>query len=235
MRVRLASYNIHKCLGLDRRRRPDRVLAVMAGLDADVIALQEVDHRLGHRPAALSRDLAEHATGLRAVPAALGRHSFGWHGQVILARPGLELTGLVRIDLPGLEPRGALAAEFRGDGPAFRVIAVHLGLFRRSRKLQLAALAAALSHRPALPTAIIGDFNEWSPARGTETLGAGFTVHAPGPSFPAARPVARLDRIALGPDLHLMAAGTHHNGPARIASDHLPIWADVRVGPAQAG
>lgn len=234
MRLRLASYNIHKCLGLDRRRRPDRVLAVMAGIDADVIALQEVDHRLGHRPAALSRDLAEHATGLRAVPVALGRQSFGWHGQVILARPGLELTGLRRIELPGLEPRGAVAAEFLRDGQPFRVIAVHLGLFRRSRKMQLAALAAALSHHPVLPTAIIGDFNEWSVAGGMETLGAGFVVHAPGPSFPAARPVARLDRIALGPGLHLLAAGTHGGGPARVASDHLPIWADVRVGPGAA-
>lgn len=235
MRIRLASYNVHKCLGLDRRRRPDRVLDVMAALQADVIALQEVDHRLGHRPAALSRDLAEHATGLRAVPVALGRQSLGWHGQVILARPGMELTGLRRIELPGLEPRGALMAEFLCDGQPLRVIAVHLGLFRRSRKMQIAALAATLSHRPALPTVILGDFNEWSPAGGMDGLGTGFVAHAPGPSFPAARPLARLDRIVLGPGMHLMAAGTHREGAARIASDHLPIWADVSVGPAPGG
>lgn len=202
----------------------------MAGLGADIIALQEVDHRLGDRPAALPRALAEAATGLVALPYALNRHSLGWHGQTILVRPDLVLTALKRIELPGLEPRGALLAEFGGDGPALRIVALHLGLLRRSRSLQMAAILAAMSHRPILPTALVGDFNEWSAQGGHSALGPGFRVHAPGPSFPAARPVARLDRIALGSGAHLVDAGTYGSAPARIASDHLPIWADVRFG-----
>ncbi|MCX8507724.1 MAG: endonuclease/exonuclease/phosphatase family protein, partial [Rhodobacteraceae bacterium] len=198
MHLRLASYNVHKCLGLDRRRRPDRVIAVLAGLHADIIALQEVDHRLGLRPAALPRALLEQATGLRALPFALSPHSLGWHGQVILARPSLALADLRRIALPGLEPRGALLADLRSEETGLRVIGLHLGLLRRHRRLQLAAIRAALSHRMPLPTLILGDFNEWSPSGGTEALGPTFHTHSPGPSFPAARPVARLDRIALG-------------------------------------
>jgi len=202
----------------------------MAGLGADILALQEVDHRLGGRPAALPRALAEAATGLVALPCALSHHSLGWHGQTILVRPDLELTALKRIELPGLEPRGALMAEFGGRGTMLRIVALHLGLLGRSRALQLAAVQAAMSHRRVMPTALVGDFNEWSSRGGHAALGPGFHVHAPGPSFPAARPVARLDRIALGPGAHLVDAGTYASAPARIASDHLPIWADVRFG-----
>lgn len=229
MDLRLVSYNVHKCVGLDRRRRPDRIAAVLGALQADIIALQEVDHRLGSRPAALPRQAIEAATGLVALPFALHPRSLGWHGQVILARPDFQITGLRRLELPGLEPRGALLGEFlTGAGP-LRVVGVHLGLIRRYRLMQLGAIQAALSHRDPMPTVILGDFNEWSTRGGTQGLGAGFLLHAPGPSFPAARPVARLDRVALGPGLHLRGAGTYHGEAARVSSDHLPIWADLRM------
>jgi endonuclease/exonuclease/phosphatase family metal-dependent hydrolase len=229
MTVRIASYNIHKCLGFDRRRRPDRTLAVLSALKADVLALQEVDHRLGSRPAALCRKRAEGSTGLVALPFALGPHSLGWHGQVILIRPDYRLHDLRRIELPGLEPRGAVMAEVEtGVGP-LRIIGLHLGLIRRFRRMQLAAISAFLSHRDPWPTILIGDFNEWSPRGGAETLGGAFHIHAPGPSFPATRPIARLDRIATGPGVHLIDAGVHDGRFAALASDHLPIWADVRL------
>ncbi len=231
MHLRIASYNVHKCLGLDRRRRPERVAEVLSALGADILALQEVDHRLGDRPAALSRSLAEEATGLTALPAALGPKSCGWHGQTLLVRPALTLLRLTRLELPGLEPRGALLADLdSGAAGLLRIVAVHLALMSRYRRMQLAAIGAALSHLPPMPTAIIGDFNEWSPRRGAEALGPGFRLHSPGPSFPAARPMGRLDRIALGPGLHLVAAGTHAATPAAVASDHLPIWADLTLG-----
>lgn len=228
MHLRLASYNIHKCLGLDRRRRPDRILAVLSSLQADVITLQEVDHRLGSRPTTLSRDLLEHATGLKALPFPLKPLSLGWHGQTILARPDIQLVDLRRIELPGLEPRGALLADFLNEGTRFRVVGMHLGLLRRYRRMQLDAIRAALSHRTPMPTVLIGDFNEWSPRGGTEALGPGFRTHSPGPSFPASRPIARLDRISVSQGAHLGQSGVYFADMARWASDHLPIWADVR-------
>lgn len=228
MILRLASYNVHKCIGIDRRRRPDRTVAVIAALKADIVALQEVDHRLGSRPTTLSRDMLERTTGLTTLPFALSRHGLGWHGQVLMTTPAIKLVDLTRLVLPGLEPRGAVLADLdTPDGPV-RIVGVHLGLLRRYRKMQLAAIRAALLTRTIMPTVIMGDFNEWSTRGGTETLGAQFRTHAPGLSFPAGRPVARLDRVALGQGAHLMDAGTYDTALARTASDHLPIWADIR-------
>ena len=232
MTLHLASYNIHKCVGFDRRRRPDRIISVLASLAADIVVLQEVDYRLGPRPTALPRDLTEGATGLVALPFALGSSSLGWHGQTILVRPEFAVRALRLLELPGLEPRGAVLAELETPAGPVRVVGLHLGLIRRYRKMQLAAIRAALSHRAAMPTAILGDFNEWSHRGGTESLGPEFHVHAPGPSFPATRPVARLDRLALGPGTHLQDAGIHDTPAARAASDHLPMWARIGIGPA---
>lgn len=232
MTLRLASYNVHKCVGLDRLRIPERVVEVVNALGADIVALQEVDRRLPPRPAALPRALIERETDFGILPFAPDGPSLGWHGQTILVRKGLSVTRIRRLVLPGLEPRGAVLAEIAQGAGSFRVVGVHLGLIRRYRSMQLAAIRAALSRREAMPTAILGDFNDWSARGGATALGPGFRLHAPGLSYPAARPLSALDRIALGPGLHLTSAGVHGATPARVASDHLPIWADVRIDPA---
>lgn len=230
MILRLASYNVHKCLGFDRRRNPERILRVINALSADVIALQEVDHWQGKRPAALPPDLIRQKTDFGILPFALFEQSLGWHGQVILVRQGLAVTSIRRLVLPGLEPRGALLAEISHPRGMFRVVGVHLGLIGRYRRMQLAAIRAALSRRQTMPTAIIGDFNDWSTRGGADALGPEFRLHAPGRSFPAASPLGALDRVALSTGLHLQKAEVYAATPARIASDHLPIWADVMLG-----
>ncbi len=230
MKLRLATYNVHKCVGLDRRRQPERIVSVIAALDADIVALQEVDLRLSPRPAALPRTLIEDRTELRTLPFALSAPSLGWHGQTMLVHRDLDVTAIRRIELPGLEPRGAILAEIATEAGPLRVVGVHLGLIRRYRTMQLAAIRAALSRRAEMPTAILGDYNDWSARGGAEALGSGFRLHAPGASFPAARPLASLDRVALGGGVHLRDAGSHRGAPARIASDHLPVWADVWIG-----
>lgn len=229
--VRLASYNVHKCLGLDRRRRPERIMSVIGGLEADLVALQEVDHRLPPRSAALPPDLIARRSTYRCLPDNGDGPALGWHGQTILFGPRLRATGMRLLELPGLEPRGALLAEFATEAGPLRIVGVHLGLIRRYRQMQLAAIAAAIGRRPPMPTAILGDFNDWSGHGGGAALGADFRLHAPGPSFPAARPLGSLDRFALGPGLHLKAAGVGAGRLARVASDHLPVWADVTFVP----
>ena len=229
MTVRIASYNIHKCLGLDRRRSEHRIMEVLAEVDADIVALQEVDHRLGPRKAALPRALIAAASDYVAPEFALNGVSLGWHGQSILVRRGLAVTRLQRIELPGLEPRGAILTEIEGPEGALRVVGVHLGLVRRYRLMQMAAVRAAISHHGDVPTVILGDFNEWSARGGMAPLSDGFRVHAPGRSYPAMRPVAALDRIAVGAGLHMIHAGVHASKLARVASDHLPVWAEVRM------
>lgn len=229
MPLRLASYNLHKCVGPDGRRDPGRVVDVLNGIGADIVALQEVDRRLGPRPAALPRALIEGHTDFTVPDLPVNAVSLGWHGQTILTR-GHSVTATQRIDLPGMEPRGAVLAEIMLPSVgALRVVGVHLGLVRRARLQQMRAILRALDVRAPMPTVILGDFNEWSTRRGLEPLAGRFSLHAPGRSFHAARPIAALDRLALGPPVYLTDAGVVDTALSRAASDHLPIWADISL------
>ncbi len=229
MPLRVASYNIRKCIGLDRKRAPGRVIDVMNGLDADVIAVQEADRRLGARPAALPHDMIATDSDFEPATLAVNDVSLGWHGNALLLRKGIALKDTARIDLPGLEPRGAVLAEIEGDNGPVRIVGLHLGLIRRYRLRQLAAVRATLAKRVAMPTIILGDFNEWTPNRGMEPLDGAFDVHSPGMSFHAARPVAGLDRVALCNRIALQDAGVVETPQSSVASDHLPIWADLAI------
>lgn len=224
--LRLASYNLHKCRGLTGPHAPERNLAVIRDLAPDIIALQEVDFRFGARPEALPRALIERETGL--VPADItgtSESSLGWHGQTILMRPDLARSAVLRrLPLPGLEPRGAVALRL----PRLTVIGLHLGLTRSSRRAQLARIAAKAGRIGNGHVVMMGDFNEWRDDRGLEIL-SDFRTVAPGPSYPALLPRLKLDRFALSPGLELVAAGVFAGARAREASDHLPIWADIRL------
>lgn len=228
-RLRVASYNVRKCVGIDRRRSPERVLDVVAELEADVVAVQEADRRLGERPAAIPHHAVSERTGLKPVEMSPDGPSLGWHGNALFVRADAAVEGVRLLHLPALEPRGAVIADLRfGDRP-IRIVATHLGLTRRFRRRQAAAIADALDEADKRPTVILGDFNEWSRRRGLEPLAEEFEIHAPGRSFHAARPVAALDRIATGRDIRLENAGVHEKGAALKASDHLPIWADLGI------
>lgn len=229
--LRVASYNIRKCIGLDRRRDPARVLEVINHLEADVVALQEADRRFGPRPAALPHVLVEGHSDLVPLSFDTTGVSLGWHGNAILVRKELRVTVAQPLSLPGLEPRGAVLAELSFRETSLRLVGVHLGLMRRHRRLQLAHIAEELAARPAMPTIILGDFNEWSPSGGLEALERQFRIYAPGRSFHAARPIAALDRIGLSDRLELRDAGVVDQHHARRASDHLPVWADVSLTP----
>ncbi len=224
--LRFASYNIRKTKGLDGRFDPNRTISVINSLDADVIALQEVDHRLGDRPTALARDLIERESDFQVPAFARNDVSLGWHGNLILVRKGLEFGGLHHLDLPGLEPRGAIAVDISFPY-RLRIIGTHLGLTRYHRRKQLSTIANHVD--PNVKTILLGDFNEWAAKRGLEPLDDQFEVHSPGKSFHAARPIAALDRIALSPGLSLHDGGVLESESSKRASDHLPIWADIAL------
>jgi len=227
MQFRVASYNIRKCIGLDRRRDAGRTIDVLNRLDADVIALQEADKRLGARPSALPQRMIEEHTDFEPVD--LGdAGSLGSHGNAVLLRKGVEVSHTESLDLPGLEPRGAVIVETVGEKGAMRLVGLHLGLMRHSRKRQLSALRDHIDNATPMPTVIAGDFNEWSKRRGFEALD-GYDIHAPGLSYHANRPMAALDRIAHGAGVELRDAGVEQGKLARRASDHLPIWVDLEM------
>lgn len=225
-RLRIATYNLQKCVGLDMRRRPDRALSVIGQIKADVVVLQEADKRIPPRPAALPRAMAE-TEGWSVVQFAKGSASLGWHGNAMLYGPQLAPLTADKIELPGLEPRGAILAEFDTPLGTLRVVGTHLGLLRRYRLLQLKAIMKHLRKRAPMPTVIAGDFNEWASPRALDTATQGIDIIDTPPSFPSPRPIGALDRFALTDDLHALRTGRFLAKPARIASDHLPVWADI--------
>jgi len=229
----IASYNVHKCVGVDGRFDPYRTKEVIKEIGADVIALQEADTRFGERRGLLDLDWLERETGLLPVPISGYTKAHGWHGNVVFFREGL-VRDVHQIKLPGLEPRGALIAELElKDGSVLRIIAAHLGLLHRSRHQQTRMIIDLLRARDEQPTVLLGDLNEWrlGDRSSLNTLTSVFGLPAAVPSFPSRLPVLALDRImANRPEL--LSPVTAHDTPlARLASDHLPIKARIHVLP----
>ena len=224
--IRIATYNLQKCVGLDLRRRPDRSLQVINDLQADVVVLQEVDKRLPPRPSALPHEMVEQE-GWDILPFGAPGGSLGWHGNAMLVRSGTRVSATSHLNLPGLEPRGAICAKIVTAIGPLRVVGLHLGLIRRYRLMQVAAIMRALRRQRPCATVLAGDFNDWGRGAALDVTAQGVDFVPTAPSFPAPRPVAALDRFAISPDLKARASGVHAARPARIASDHLPVWVDI--------
>ncbi|MCX7284467.1 MAG: endonuclease/exonuclease/phosphatase family protein [Novosphingobium sp.] len=234
MKLKVASYNIHKGVGLDRRRDPDRILTVLREIDADVIALQEADRRFGLREAVIPRaTLDDHSPWVVAEPghfdSARTAASMGWHGNALLVRRGIEIVDACAVPLPTLEPRGAVCATLAIGSALVRVVGMHLDLSGLRRRQQVSAVCAHVgSYETAGHAVMMGDLNEWSVSGGAlAAFAAPLRVLAPGRSFPARRPMAQLDRIVVSEDVTVEAVGVHHSALAAVGSDHLPVWATL--------
>lgn len=225
-KIRIASYNVHKARGVDRRYMPERILQVINGLDADIVVLQEADKRMGPRLPAIPPELIESETDFRLVDVSENGISLGWHGNAVLVRSSAPVEQVTRLDLPGLEPRGALRIDL-DLGAGLSVVGTHLGLRRRDRQAQLRAICEATKN--SAHTVIAGDFNEWSERNGLEPLADRFEIQIPGRSFHARRPMAALDRFALSAGVEMRDAGVEQGILAKKASDHLPIWSDISI------
>lgn len=235
--MKVATYNIHKCVGTDGRSRPDRIIAVLKEIGAEVVALQEADRRFGQRIGLLDLEALRQETGLRLLAQSDAPDGHGWHGNALLVAREPVSYRRTRIRLPGVEPRGAILVDLDlGDGP-FRIIAAHFGLLRRSRVSQAGAIVSAFGRLPPMPTVLLGDLNEWRARRGSslnvfEPL---FGEPKPLASFPSRRPMFPLDRIFGWPRGLVHDHAVHDTPLARKASDHLPLTAKVDLsghGPA---
>lgn len=227
----VATYNVHRCTGRDGRTDPERTLAVLRELDADVIALQELEWQ------------PENALGLlntfarrlnyRAIAGPTLLRPDGHYGNALLTR--LAVDGVERADLsvPGREPRGMLCAQLRTDAERWRVLATHLGLRPAERRHQLRRMLASLPGGVDDPTIIMGDLNEWFLwGRPLRWLRAHFGPTPAPPTYPAAFPLFALDRIWVRPRRKLLALATLTSRAARAASDHLPLYATI-ASPAE--
>lgn len=235
MQLTFASYNIHKAVGLDRRRDPDRIISVLREIDADVVALQEVDRRFGARPSVLPRQTIDDHTPYTPVRLDHGHFSrpdsLGWHGNALLVRRGIDVAEAGIVPLPTLEPRGAIRADFQVQGHRLRVVGMHLDLSGLRRRQQVRSVLAHLGACDGPhPTVLMGDFNEWARAGGCfREFGNGWNLLAPGRSFPSRRPVAQLDRIVVSDGWEVSEIGVHHSALAAVASDHLPVLARLTL------
>lgn len=232
--LRFGSYNIRAGLGQDLNRSAPRVQEAIRSLDADLVIVQEADFRRHPRRAALRPDDVVQSTGLIPLRCAPHADGIGWHGNAILAHPSINVQALHRIDLPGLEPRGAVIADLQRNSVDFRVVAVHLGLLGHSRRRQIDHILSELRGMADLPTIVAGDFNDWSSTASQRALGTGFRLAPTGRSFPTPWPIASLDRIALTHDIAVADTGVLRSRATAWASDHYPIWADLRIDPAHA-
>jgi endonuclease/exonuclease/phosphatase family metal-dependent hydrolase len=229
-RLRVASYNIHECVGRDRRRDPKRVADVLREVDADVVGLQEVDARPGPGTESMQMQYLADTLGYEAIAGpTITRHDGHYGNALLTRRPVLRLR---HIDLTVYkrEPRGAIDVDLAVGGGQMRVIATHLGLLPGERRLQVKRLLEVLDEGPPRPVVLCGDVNEWlSIGRPLRWLHARLGTTRVIPTFPARRPVFALDRVWVCPSTALMALNVQATRSARLASDHLPIVADIRI------
>ncbi len=221
MRLRLATYNVHGCADLAR------TATVLRALEADVIALQE----LNWNPSDALHVLDDLAARLGCTPLAgptLLRPD-GHYGNALLTRLPVVRTRLEDLSFPGREPRGALAAELRAGASALTVIATHLGLAPRERRRQMQRLLA-LVRASDKPVVLLGDLNEWFLwGRPLRWLRRHFGRTPAPATFPARWPLFALDRFWVEPARLLERIEVHDAAPAKEASDHLPLVATLAL------
>jgi endonuclease/exonuclease/phosphatase family metal-dependent hydrolase len=227
--LRVATYNVHRCVGRDGRFDPDRVAGVLGELDADVLALQELQWRSSDALHLLDRFAAD--LGQRSIPGPTLLRPDGHYGNAVLTRLPVSQVRLVDLTVHGHEPRGAIDALLESTRGALRVVATHLGLLPGERRLQMRKMLAWLDDGPSQhPTVLMGDINEWFLwGRPLRWLHARFG-YAPAPAtFPSCLPVFALDRVWMRPRDRLRRVSVHDSRRARQASDHLPLLARIEA------
>lgn len=226
MRVRLATYNIHRCFGRDGRFDPERIVTVLREMDADIVALQEVE---SSRDAGLDI-LAqfERKTGMQAIAGPTIMLPDAIYGNAVLSR--LPIHSIRHIDLSehrGKEARGAMQIRFASPY-GLNLLATHLGLKTGERFRQAQRLCRAIAGEPPSTHVIAGDINEWIPfGPSMRCLRRHFGPSPFLPTFPTHLPLLALDRIMASPQERLLKLQRHRSPLARIASDHLPLVAEI--------
>jgi endonuclease/exonuclease/phosphatase family metal-dependent hydrolase len=226
-RVRVATYNVHSGVGVDRRFRPERIVGVIEELKADVVALQEVLSPV--RGFDVHAHLRE-STRLHLVTMTTMQLAGGTFGNALLSRwPILELAehGLT---VGKREPRGAIDATIGRDVAELRVLATHLGLRGAERSEQLSRLVEIVKAAPGMPTVLAGDFNMTrGKARELRAHAAHLGARDALATFPSIAPVLPLDRIFALHGASIVDVAVHRSRRARVASDHLPLVATVEL------
>ncbi len=234
--LRIATYNVHKCQGLDRRVRPARIASVLREIDADVVALQEVvNHEDREHEHQQARFIAEEL-GYEFRIGECRRHKGGAYGNVTLTRLPVERVCNHDITWRGREPRGCLRTDLRlKDGLLLHVFNAHLGtafIERRFQGRKLVSHEILKKEELSGPRVVLGDFNEWTRGLASRLLAeelesADVRQHLRGArTYPGPLPILHLDHVYYDPTLRLERLWLHKSLTALVASDHLPLVAD---------
>lgn len=234
--LRIATYNIHRSRGMDRRTMPSRIAEVIRELNADVVALQEV---IGAGPAGAGQ--AEEigaALGMGWMMASVRHLRHHLFGNVVLSRFPIVHHSQYDLSWRTCEPRGCQRADVDvGGGDALHIYNVHLGTAVLERRYQAPRLAAFVHDRRIQgPKIILGDFNEWMRGLATNTLSSLFKSidiyeHLKRRrTYPGIFPVLHLDHIYYEGDVEVRKVELNRSRLAKMASDHLPLVADLRIG-----
>jgi endonuclease/exonuclease/phosphatase family metal-dependent hydrolase len=226
--LRVATYNVHACIGSDGRHDPSRVAAVIAELDAGVVALQEFTY-----PASVAIETRMPVTltladGYECVLGPTRQSLTECFGNALLTRH--RILEVYRFDLSTerREPRGAIAATIDVGGTIVHILAVHLGLRVRERRFQVRQILDYLDSVRHTVVVVLGDFNDWLPGRSVvHVLDDRLGQPPRPPSFPVHWPIVALDRIWVNPLRALRRIVAHATPTARLASDHFPVVADI--------
>jgi endonuclease/exonuclease/phosphatase family metal-dependent hydrolase len=236
-RLRIVTYNIHKCRGMDARVRPERVAAVLNELDADIIALQEVLRGKKERDQLV---LIAKALGAKHYRFGMTRkYRSEDYGNAVISRLPIISHEAYDITASRREPRGCLRADIDiGGGRTLRLFNAHLGtgLFERRKQAQLLIADKLLSNPKFYGSRImLGDFNEWTRGLTTRLLKAHLVSADLRPfmrrakTYPGIAPFMHLDHIYFDPTFQLANIELVRTRQAKMASDHLPLVAEFNL------
>ena len=240
-RVRIATYNIHKCRGLDRRTDPARIAAIIRQLDADVVALQEVlDVRDGKPEYDQARQLVALLNGYHWTFGENRQLHGGAYGNMTLSRFVPSFSFNYDLTWRHRERRGCLRTDFDlGGGEVLHVFNVHLGTSFVERRHQARRLVSPhvldWDSKAAGRRVVVGDFNEWTRGLVSRLMGSTFKTANPraflryGRTYPGVFPVLHLDHFYFDSSVMLVSFRPHRSRQALTASDHLPLVAEFKI------
>jgi endonuclease/exonuclease/phosphatase family metal-dependent hydrolase len=232
--IRVVTYNVHRCRGMDGRTRPERIAEVLQGIGADIIALQEVVGA-GHRHGGHA-ELLGAALGMGWVMAPtrqLWGHQFG---NVVLARFPVVRQVPYNLSWKTCEPRGCVRVDLDVEGMLLHFYNVHFGTAILERRVQAERLAGIVSDRRVTgPKVVLGDFNEWTRGPASALLSERLQSIDLGAhlqrkrTYPGLLPLVHLDHIYYQGSVEVEKVELIRTRRALIASDHLPLVAELRV------
>ena len=225
---KLATWNIHRCIGSDGVMSRSRCAQVLGEIDADLVVLQEVESTPGQADDVLEYFASATASCAVAGPTMMSGDAH--YGNALLTRIPVEAVRRHDISLAGREPRGALDVDLRFGGESIQLVATHLGLRPSERRAQVEALVPLFREESRKLVLLAGDLNEWflwgRPLRRLHRI---FSDTPHRRSWPARWPLFALDRIWVNPRRCLHRLSVHETPLSRVASDHLPLVADIRL------